>query len=227
MAKPTHHIVFDWNGTLLNDFETVHGLTNHMITGEGHEPVTLELFQEHYEIPFTKLYNNLGLEPHQVQRLIDVQAINFNDLYEAASANVPLRDGAIDALAHAKTHNIASFILSNHIVEPIKLHLKRLGIEHFFDEVLAFASRATQFKDMSKGERLRRFRAEQGLSDHPTIIVGDSVEEIEIAHEQKFISVAITGGCVSEKRLRAAKPDYVIHSLGELPAILRERRFAA
>ena len=57
------------------------------------------------------------------------------------------------------------------------------------------------------------------------MIVGDSIEEIHIAHEQDLISVAITGGCVSEERLRAGNPDYLIHSLHELKPILQERGF--
>ena len=59
------------------------------------------------------------------------------------------------------------------------------------------------------------------------MIVGDSVEEIEIAREQGLISVAITGGCASEDRLRGEKPDYLIHSLHELKPILQERGFAS
>ena len=59
------------------------------------------------------------------------------------------------------------------------------------------------------------------------MIIGDSVEEIHIAREQGLISVAITGGCVSEKRLRAEKPDYVIHALTELKPIMQERGFAS
>ena len=227
MNAAQRHIVFDWNSTLLDDIEALHSSTNVLLAGEGHKPVSLEFFQDHYEIPFGRLYHNLGLEAPQVQRLLELENSAFHDHYEPRAATAALREGAMEILNHAHTKGVSSFILSNHLVEPIRTQLRRLGIEHFFTEVLAYADRSVQFKDMSKGERLRRFRVEHGMSDHPTIIVGDSVEEIDIAQEQKFISVAITGGCVSEQRLRAAKPDYIIHSLRELPAILTERGFAS
>jgi phosphoglycolate phosphatase len=103
-----------------------------------------------------------------------------------------------------------------------------LGIEHFFEDVLAYADREDQqTRSMSKGDKLRHFMQQEDIYGHPTIIVGDSVEEIEIAQEQGLISVAITGGCVSEERLRAAHPDYVIHSLHDLKPVLAERGFVS
>ena len=226
MTGVTKHIVFDWNSTLLDDAEAIHLSTNRLLESAGHPPMTLAFFQHHYAVPFRQLYHNLGLPEAESQRLIDLNNSAFHDHYEPLAHAAPLRDGAMDVLRYAQTHGVQSTILSNHLVESIRVQLRRLDIEHFFAEVLAYADRATQFQHMTKGEKLRQFRATQKMDDHPTMIVGDSVEEIEIARDQNFISVAITGGCVSEQRLRAAQPDYVIHSLHELRPILQERGFA-
>ena len=66
---------------------------------------------------------------------------------------------------------------------------------------------------------------ENGFVPQQTIIVGDSPEETRIARSLGLISVAITGGFVSEQRLCAAQPDFLIHSFSEMPAILRDRGF--
>jgi len=42
-----------------------------------------------------------------------------------------------------------------------------------------------------------------------------------------MVSIALTGGVITEQRLRAAKPDHLIHSLHELKPILQERGFAS
>ncbi len=227
MKPSERHIVFDWNSTLLDDIAYLHGATNHLLTLEEVEPVSLDFFRSHYDVPFRQLYYNLGLPDERVQRLIDRENSTFHDYYEPMALRDGLRDGATEILDHARTHGVKTYILSNHIVEPIRTQLRRLEIEHFFAEVLAYANRTTQFRDMTKGERLRRFRAEHGWSDHSAIIVGDSVEEIDIAREQDMVAVAITGGCVSEERLRDARPDYVIHSLHELQPILEKEGFVS
>ena len=225
MWNATKHIVFDWNSTLFDDAHAIHASTNRLLENAGHAPMSLDYFQHHYAVPFSQLYENLGLSAAQNQHLIALNNSHFHDHYEPLADTLDLRSGARDILEHARAHGVSSTILSNHLTAPIRAQLRRLGVEHFFTDVLAYSDRVTQFRDMTKGERLRRVRAEKKISDHPTIIVGDSVEEVEIARAQNFISVAITGGCVSESRLRAAKPDHLIHSLPELRDVLRERGF--
>lgn len=228
MNAQTKNIVFDWNCTLLDDINVLYSSTNHLLKLVDHPPVTLEFFQTHYNIPFRQLYNNLGLQPAQIEKLINANNTLFHDLYERLALQTELRDGAVWALQYAKAHGVQNYILSNHLVEPIRQQLRRLGVEEFFADVLAYADREDQqTRSMTKGEKLRHFMQQEAIHDHPTMIVGDSVEEIEIAQEQGLISVAITGGCVSEERLRAGKPDYVIHSLHELKPIMQERGFVS
>ena len=220
-------IIFDWNSTLLDDFHIVHECMNRVMAHAGKPAVSMEDFRASYEVPFEMLYLNLGFAESEVEKMMEHDRHVFHNHYEPRAENAGLRDGAADILQHVKDNGLQSYILSNHIVEPIRNQLRRLSIEHFFTEVLAYATHATQFKDMSKGERLRRYRVDHGQTDHPAIIVGDSIEEIQIAREQGLISVAITGGGALEKRLRDERPDYVIHSLHELKPILAERGFVS
>ena len=219
------NIVFDWNSTLLDDIEALHNCTNRVMESVGRNPVDRKTFQHHYEIPFERLYENLGFNPKEIESVLSSTNEAFHAHYEPLAAVTGLREGAEELLSNTKKAGLQNFILSNHIVDPIRFQLRRLGIEQFFTDVLAYADRKTQFRDMTKGERLRRFMKTHDMAPENTVIVGDSLEEIEIAEEQKLISVAITGGCVSEERLQAANPDYLIHSLLALKPILVERGF--
>ena len=92
---------------------------------------------------------------------------------------------------------------------------------------LAYADRATATKAYWHQGRASSpvYAEERGARPQDTIIIGNTVEEIEIARSQGLISIAITGGCVSEKRLRARTgPHHIIHSLHELKPILEERQ---
>lgn len=227
MAGPTKHIVFDWNCTLLDDIQAMHSCTNLLLESEGLPAIPVETFQDHYTIPFDRLYRNMGFNDEQVKRLMSLENSAFHDHYEPLAAKAGLRAGASEILNHAQKHGVQNLILSNHLVDPIRTQLRRLEIEQHFAEVLAYADRTTQFRDMTKGERLRRFMAQHHAAAEAVMIVGDSIEEIDIAREQNLISVAITGGCVSEARLAAEKPDYLIHSLHELKPIMHERGFVS
>lgn len=227
MSGGHKHLIFDWNSTLLDDFHIIHECMNQVMNHVGRDPIDLEHFRSAYEVPFETLYANLGFAEHEIERVVKADRHVFHNNYEPKADAAGLRDGAEDVLRHASENGLHNYILSNHIVEPIRSQLRRLSIEHFFTDVLAYATHATQFADMTKGEKLRRYREEKGITGEPAIIVGDSVEEIHIARDNGLISVAITGGGASEKRLREEKADYVIHSLSELKPIMKERGFVA
>lgn len=225
MSVPSRNIVFDWNSTLLDDIHAMHECTNILLKSEGHAPIAIDHFRDHYNVPFDQFYRGMGFNDQEVERLMSLENSAFHDHYEPLAHQAPLREGAVEILHHAREAGVQSLILSNHLVDPIRTQLRRLAIDGLFAEVLAYQDRATQFRDMTKGERLRRFITAHEMTSHDTMIVGDSVEEIHIAREQSLISIAITGGCVSERRLRAEKPDYVIHTLHELKPIMIERGF--
>jgi phosphoglycolate phosphatase len=221
------HIVFDWNSTLLDDFPIIHECMNLILQQVGRDAVSIDHFRACYDVPFEKLYSNLGFANGELNDMMQLDRHVFHRHYEPRAEKAVLREGATEILQLVNEKGVRSYILSNHIVEPIRTQLRRLDIEHFFAEVLAYANEASQFRDMTKGERLRRYIFNNGMQGHPTIIVGDSVEEIQIAKAEGLVSVAITGGGAQEERLRHEKPDYVIHSLHELRPILRETGFVA
>lgn len=64
----------------------------------------------------------------------------------------------------------------------------------------------------------------RGYQPSNAFIIGDSKEEPDIGRALNITSIGITGGCITEKRLRHAKPDHVIHALLEVIPILEKRK---
>lgn len=78
---------------------------------------------------------------------------------------------------------------------------------------------------MSKGDRLGVYMQTNNLSAESTFIIGDMPIETDIARNLGLISISITGGFVSESRLQAAQPDYIIDDHHKLLPILRKYGF--
>ena len=219
-------IAWDWNGTLLDDTHIVHESTNAVLASLQRPAIDRATFHAQYNIPLASFYRNMGLNEAEIKRVYSDNNL-FHDHYEARVDGATLRDGATDVLNHVRDAGVASYILSNHVVAPIRGQLKRLGIEHFFTDVLAFASRETQFRGTDKAGRLRQLMDDKNVSPEDVLIIGDTPEEIEIAHNLGLTGVAIAGGCIAAERLAAVKPHYLIQSLPELKAVLQERGFAS
>jgi len=72
----------------------------------------------------------------------------------------------------------------------------------------------------SKGDKLKDYLKTNNVKPSEILVVGDTVEEIEIARELGAISVAITNGYNSTKRLKSKKPDYLLNDLRKIEGII-------
>jgi phosphoglycolate phosphatase len=223
LNETSKFIVWDWNGTLLDDAEITLECVNIILDKVGHPRIDMQIFRDAHAIPLEQFYRKIGFREEDIPGLIESERHSFHDSYEPRAETLSLRLGAAEVLGHAHASDVRSVILSNHLTDPIRKQLKRLMIDDYFHEVLAYASREIQFKDMTKGERLRRFIGTHGLTNKNAIIIGDTDEEVRIGRALGLGTVAITGGVVSERRLREAGPDHLIHDLKELKPVLQER----
>jgi phosphoglycolate phosphatase len=218
-------LVFDWNGTLIDDADAFLQTTNAILSRFGRAAIDMHTLREQCEVPLSILYRNLGMSEREVAEVEIDDSAFFHDIYEPLASKADLRQGARRILEMARQQSVSTIILSNHIIEPLRIQLRRLRIADCITQVLAFESRATQYKSMSKGDRLGVYMRTNNLSSDSTFIIGDMPIETEIARNLGLISISITGGFVSESRLRAAQPDYVIHDHNELLLILKEHGF--
>ncbi|MGL3104237.1 HAD family hydrolase [Bradyrhizobium sp. BR 1432] len=218
-------LVFDWNGTLLDDAHMLLQTTNAILDRFGRTTIDMDTFRNHCDVPLSILYRSLGMSESEIADVDRDAGAMFHDTYEQFASKADLREGARRILEMARERDASSIIVSNHVVEPLQSQLRRLGINDYINEVIAFESRAAQFKSTSKGERLRRYMQENDLKPQATFIIGDMPVETNIARDLGLISVSITGGFVSDSRLQAAEPDYIIRSHHELLPILQGHGF--
>lgn len=215
-------IVFDWNGTLLDDANAVLQTINAILSRFSRAAVDMHTFREEFELPLSVLLRNLNMSEDEIELVHSNDSAIFHDTYEFLASGAALRKGVRNVLLTARQQAIQTLILSNHIVEPIRAQVRRHGIESHVTDILAFESRATQFRSMSKEDRLRQYMLINDLFPDRTVVIGDMPVETEIARNLGLISVSIVGGFASEARLRAAQPDYIIQDHHELGSILQK-----
>ena len=74
----------------------------------------------------------------------------------------------------------------------------------------------------SKKDKLKAFIKAHNFLPTETLIIGDTIEEIEIGKELGIITIAITQGNTSTPRLKTAKPDYLISDLKQVIDIIKK-----
>ncbi len=228
MKADAKFIVWDWNGTLLDDAALWMQAMNSILVRTNRRPVDLDYFRTVCVFPVHTTYRNLGFTEDEIENQLSVLHGLAQEHYARAAVAAALRPSVPALLEQWVRQGLSQLILSNHFVTAIEADLERFGVRQHFTRVLAMNHVQEQVVGtIRKGERLRLYLQEQGGKPANGLIVGDTEEEVEIARAHGMVSVAITGGVASEERLRAAQPDYVIHDLSEMQPILAAQGFVS
>lgn len=215
-------VAFDWNGTIFADTFAIYQSNNEVAKLLGRKPINYRAFQKYFDVPVKKFHMAaLGISEQEVNEKASQIAHTFHSHYEILAAKVRSRAFARLLLTWLAQNNISAVIFSNHILEPIQRQLKRLKMDNFFADIIANSHLESALTSRSKKERLMSFIRKHKFLASETLIIGDTVEEIEIGKELGIVTVAITHGNCSIIRLKAAKPDYLINSLKEVIGIIR------
>jgi phosphoglycolate phosphatase len=214
-------VVFDWNGVLIDDAQANADTVSHILKSYGRSPITLERYRDIFEIPARKIYLQEGFSEEEIEREgMWIQEM-FHQDYEPRIAGVEMREGARVLLEWLAEKEVECIILSNHVTEAIEFQLKRLEIKNFFSVVLANNPHDAMHAQ-NKYEKLIAFLKDRPYRTEEVLIIGDSVEETQAGKKAGIHTVAITGGYVSEARLRQAKPDHLIHNLTSMIDIIKK-----
>ncbi|MFE7615407.1 HAD family hydrolase [Streptomyces sp. NPDC057496] len=216
-GKHRTHLVWDWNGTLLDDNVAVVGATNAAFGEIGLEPITLEQYREMYCVPIPRFYERLlGRLPTEAEweRMDGV----FHRHYTEQRAACGLTEGAEELLAQWRLAGRSQSLLSMYGHDELVPVVRGYGIEPHFVRV----DGRTGPSGGSKARHMERHLAAlEGISPQHTVVIGDAVDDAVAAAHVGAKAVLYTGGSHSRASLEAAGVP-VVDSLAEA-AHLAER----
>ena len=215
-------VVWDWNGTILDDVGiTVQAINSGVLPLLNLPEMTVPQYQDVFEVPIIKNYLSLGVSETEFHAKSEAISQAFHSHYEPLAAHAHTRRNIQSTLAQLQATGIHSIILSNHTLEGIYLQLARLELEKYFVTVLANDD-IEQVHRTGKQHRVENYLSHQHFQPHEVVIVGDTAEEVTIGKSLGLHTIVITEGFSSRVRLEAAKPDYIVSSVNEIITIVEE-----
>ncbi|MFC0848017.1 HAD family hydrolase [Streptomyces noboritoensis] len=204
MGKRTTHLVWDWNGTLLDDITAVIEATNAAFEELGLEPITLERYRELYCVPIPRFYERLmGRLPTEAEWLVMDEA--FHKHYWRRADACALTAGAAELLAARRAAGLSQSLLSMAPHEHLVPIVRRHGItEHFLRvDGRTGPSHGSKAEHMVRHLTLLR-EAGEGISADRVVVIGDAVDDAVAAAHVGARAVLFTGGSHSRASLAVA-----------------------
>ena len=215
-------IAFDWNGTLLADLRPTVTAENRCFQKlKFNRRLSIKQYQEFYEIPIRNYWLKLGFDASYFDKHTKQVHQAFMDFYEPLEKTCRTRGGAKDVLKWLKKRRISAIIFSNHMKNHIVRQTRRLGLWPYLDEILGRPDHDhSHMHVQNKALQLKTYLRNKGIKPREVMVVGDTDEEIIIGHKYGYHATALTGGHQSQKRLKVARPEFLIHNLKNLKPII-------
>ena len=199
-TQPFKNIVWDWNGTLLNDLDVVMQVEAEHFPHYGITPPSLELRNQLFCFPVQKYYEKLGFDFTQ-HAFSDVNN-HFHEIYERLLLETPLFEGSHQILGELQAQNKRQFVLSAASQAHLEEITKRRQVQNYFQGIYGLAHNDAD----TKVGRGRELIAEHALIPSETLMIGDTAHDFEVGRELGFEVLLIADGHNPYERLVQVHP---------------------
>ena len=211
--KKYTHIIWDWNGTLLNDAWLCVEVMNDMLAERELPMISLEIYRDIFDFPVRDYYLKLGYD-FRIEPFEKV-GMEFMIRYNARQKECFLHGEVHNVLSEFMKQGKPQSILSAREQNELRKETVDLGVSGFFEKVYGLDDHYAHGKT-DVGIKLL---ADLKVPKAQVIFIGDTRHDSEVADELGIDCILIPNGHHSEKHLsNCRKP--IVSSINELPSYL-------
>ncbi|MCL1888444.1 MAG: HAD family hydrolase [Kiritimatiellaeota bacterium] len=197
-APRPRHIIWDWNGTLLDDVDSSFNAVNRLLSKHRLPPATRGDYLAHFGFPVRDYYLHLGFPPD----LAESQWEAMERDYHAYLDDTPpaLFSDVRGTLERCRAAGIPQSVLSA-LHHPLLMRaLEENDLAQYFDHIRGMGD----LHGASKLELGRQLLADIALPPDALLLVGDTLHDAHVARELGVPCVLAARGHQSAARLATA-----------------------
>lgn len=209
MLQKYRHVIWDWNGTLLDDVWLCVEIINEMLAGRGKPPITHERYMKEFAFPVKCFYEKLGFD--FAAEPFEMLASEYIGIYDRRCCECRLHDHAEDVLRYCAKMGLEQSILSAYHQQRLERMLDYFGMRPLFARVMGL----DDYHANGKIEQGIRLTAESGFGPGQAVLIGDTTHDYEVAREAGADCILFAGGHYQQERLKSCGVP-VLNSLAQL-----------
>ena len=195
------HILWDFNGTVLDDVEPCFKSINELLIRYGHTPIpNRDEYQRVFGFPVSDYYKRVGFDFDKTS--FDVLALEWVELYNRYSTPLRLCPNIEKALSYVAERKIPQLILTASDTKMAEAQLKELGVDKYFDGIIGLDNIKAHGKAEIAVEWNNKVKPEHA------ILIGDTEHDAQVADLIGAECVLVSCGHMSYQRLAKLKPVY-------------------
>lgn len=202
------HLIWDWNGTLLDDAWLCREIMNGQLKKRGLPQISAERYEAVFDFPVEGYYRKLGFTWDR--ETFAEAGTEFILEYEKRKTECCLQHGAKELLKQVKEAGLSQAVLSAYSHPTLEEFLGHFGVREHFRAVAGSRDHYAE----GKVEHGLKMLHELHVSPNETLLIGDTTHDAEVARAMGIECVLIPCGHNSRERLVQCGVD-VVKALSE------------
>lgn len=203
------HIIWDWNGTLLDDCWLCLDIMNELLRKRDRASITHETYQAIFGFPIIDYYKKVGF--NFVQEPFESVAIEFIEIYHARSGECTLQPDAREVLDACLDLGLRQSVLSAMEQSYLSQMVRALDLENYFETLIGLNDHYASGKTENGRTHLRKL----GIAAKDVLFIGDTLHDFEVASVMGTDCILVANGHHSRERLSTTGAT-VLNSLREI-----------
>jgi phosphoglycolate phosphatase len=202
-------ILWDWNGTMLNDVDICVDSINQLLSSRQMRPINSKLYKEVFDFPVRNYYETLGFD-FSFESFEDLSE-EFISTYNSKIKNAALHAEVVEVLNYFQAKGKTQIVISAMEQKMLEKMLNEYKISHFFKDVMGLSD----IYATSKVDLARKYIKREKLNVNDAVFIGDTLHDAEVAEENGIDIILVSNGHHSLERL-SVNGYTIIDNLGEL-----------
>lgn len=209
MFEKYKHIIWDWNGTILNDVDLCVELINNLLSARNLNTIAKPEYKNIFTIPVRDYYKKLGFDFDTES--FEIVGREWMDQYESRKFECGLYKGIIEVLDKINALGIGQSILSAYSQHTLEELVGHFGLTKYFTHIVGLDNIYAAGKMHLGRDLIKRL----GNGKGETLLIGDTLHDLEVGLEIGADCVLVADGHQSFERL-SGNGAVVIRSINEL-----------
>ncbi len=203
------HIIWDWNGTLLDDVNLSLKAINIVLARYGLPDLGRERYLKIFTFPVIEYYQKLGFDFNLTP--FNIVGTEFIEEYTTRMFRVKLHRGAKEFMQFATEYGVSQSMLSAAKQQMLEQLTAHHGLEDYFIRIVGLDNHYAH----SKLEAGKAWMKELPHPAKDIIYIGDTLHDVDVAHELGVDIVLLALGHTDTARLLTSGK-LVVHNFSEL-----------
>lgn len=202
------YIIWDWNGTLLDDISASLRSVNDMLEKRGMAPIDKVRYRDCIGVPIRVFYDKVFDMSKEDYNVIIKE---YNEGYLNHLPECSLSDGAEELLERFAQEGKKQVIVSSSNNDQLMKNVEKYGVMQWFDSVLG----AADYMADSKIDRAVSYLKAHNAGENEVLVIGDLAHDAMLAKEINADCILLSTGHEKPERL-ASSGARIVDSLREI-----------